>query len=158
PMRPGQVERRTHDYVRHGTSSLFAALDVKAGTVIGACYRRHRAREFKRFLEQIEEEVPQHQEVHVVLDNAATHKTPAIQRWLLRHPRYHLHFTPTSASWMNLVERFFAELTEKALRRGVHRSVDQLERAVLNYIDASNEDPRPFAWTKTADEIFTSLA
>ena len=158
PMRPGQVERRTHDYVRHGTSSLFAALDVKAGTVIGACYRRHRAREFKRFLEQIEEEVPQHQEVHVVLDNASTHKTAAIQRWLLRHPRYHLHFTPTSASWMNMVERFFAELTEKALRRGAHRSVDELERAVLNYIDVSNDDPRPFAWTKTADEIFASLA
>lgn len=158
PMRPGQVERRTHDYVRHGTTSLFAALDVKAGTVIGACYRRHRAAEFRRFLERVEAEVPQHLEVHLVLDNASTHKTPAIQRWLLRHPRYHLHFTPTSASWMNQVERFFAELTAKAIRRGVHRSVADLESAALAYIDASNADPRPFTWTKTADQIFQSLA
>jgi transposase len=158
PMRPGQVERRTHDYVRHGTTSLFAALDVKAGQVIGACYRRHRASEFRRFLEHIEGEVPQHLEVHLVLDNASTHKTPAIQRWLLRHPRYHLHFTPTSSSWMNLVERFFAELTQKAIRRGAHRSVQELERAALAYIDASNADPRPFTWTKTADQIFESLA
>lgn len=158
PMRPGQMERRTHDYVRHGTSSLFAALDVKAGTVIGQCYRRHRAREFKRFLEHLEQQVPQHLEVHVVLDNASTHKTAAVQRWLLRHPRYHLHFTPTSTSWMNQVERFFAEVTQKALRRSVHRSVGDLERAVLAYIDASNADPRPFIWTKTADEIFASLA
>jgi transposase len=158
PMCPGQVERRTHDYVRHGTSTLFAALDVKAGSVIGACYRRHRAREFKRFLGEIDANVPQHLEVHVVLDNASTHKTPAIQRWLLKHPRYHLHFTPTSASWMNQVERWFADLTERALRRGVHRSVDELERAVLAYIDASNADTRPFSWTKTADQIFESLA
>lgn len=158
PMRPGQVERRTHDYVRHGTSSLFAALDVKAGKVIGACYRRHRAKEFKRFLERVEAEVPQELEVHVILDNASSHKTAAIQRWLLKHPRYHLHFTPTSSSWMNLVERFFAELTQKALRRGVHRSVEALEAAVLAYIDASNQDPRPLTWTKTADQIFESLA
>jgi transposase len=158
PMKPGQVERRTHDYVRHGTSSLFAALDVKAGTVIGQCYRRHRAREFKRFLEHVELQMPQHLEVHVVLDNASTHKTPAIQRWLVRHPRFHLHFTPTSASWMNQVERFFAEITQKALRRGVHRSVEDLERAVLAYVEASNSDPRPFVWTKSADEIFASLA
>ena len=158
PMGPGQVERRTHDYVRHGTSTLFAALDVKAGDVIGACYRRHRAKEFRRFLEQIDANVPQHLEVHLVLDNASTHKTAAIQRWLLKHPRYHLHFTPTSSSWMNQVERWFADLTERALRRGVHRSVDDLEKAVLAYIDASNEDTRPFTWTKTADQIFESLA
>jgi transposase len=158
PMGPGQAERRTHDYVRHGTTSLFAALDVKAGTVIGQCYQRHRAREFKRFLEHVEQQVPQHLEVHVVLDNASTHKTAAIQRWLLRRPRFHLHFTPTSSSWMNQVERFFAELTQKALRRGVHRSVDDLEQAVHAYIQASNDDPRPFVWTKTADDIFASLA
>jgi transposase len=158
PMRPGQAERRTHDYVRHGTSTLFAALDVKAGNVIGACHRRHRAKEFRLFLEQIEANVPQHLEVHMVLDNASTHKTPAIQRWLLKHPRYHLHFTPTSSSWMNQVERWFADLTERALRRGVHRSVDDLERAALAYIDESNKDPRPFTWTKTADKIFESLA
>jgi len=158
PMSPGQVERRTHDYVRHGTSSLFAALDIKAGQVMGTCYRRHRAKEFRRFLEQIDANVPQSLEVHLVLDNASTHKTPAIQRWLLKHPRYHVHFTPTSSSWMNQVERWFAELTQKALRRSVHRSVDELERAVLAYIDASNADPRPFTWTKTADQIFESLA
>ena len=158
PMRPGPVERRTHDYVRHGTTSLVAALDVKAGQVIGACYRRHRATEFRRFLDRIEVEVPQQLEIHLVIDNASTHKTAAIQRWLLRHPRYHLHFTPTSSSWMNLVERFFAELTEKAIRRGAHRSVEELEQAALAYIDASNADPRPFTWTKTADQIFESLA
>lgn len=158
PMGPGQVERRTHDYVRHGTSTLFAALDVKAGNVIGACYRRHRAKEFRLFLEKIEASVPQHLEVHLVLDNASTHKTPAIQRWLLKHPRYHMHFTPTSSSWMNQVERWFAELTERALRRGVHRSVEDLEKAVLAYLDESNGDPRPFTWTKTADRIFESLA
>lgn len=158
PMGPGQVERRTHDYVRHGTSTLFAALDVKAGDVIGACYRRHRAKEFRRFLEVIDANVPQRLEVHLVLDNASTHKTPAIQRWLLKHPRYHLHFTPTSSSWMNQVERWFADLTQRALRRGVHRSVNELEKAVLAYIEASNDDPRPFAWVKTADQIFESLA
>lgn len=158
PMRPGQVERRSHDYVRHGTSTLFAALDVKAGNVIGACHRRHRAKEFRLFLDQIEANVPQHLEVHMVLDNASTHKTPAIQRWLLKHPRYHLHFTPTSSSWMNQVERWFADLTERALRRGVHRSVAELEQAALAYIDESNRDPRPFTWTKTADKIFESLA
>ena len=158
PMGPGQVERRTHDYVRHGTTTLFAALDVKAGEVIGACYRRHRAKEFRRFLDEIDRNVPQQLEVHLVLDNASTHKTPAIQRWLLKHPRYHLHFTPTSSSWMNQVERWFADLTERALRRGVHRSVEELERAVLAYIDASNADSRPFTWTKTADQIFESLA
>lgn len=158
PMGPGQVERRTHDYVRHGTTTLFAALDVKAGDVIGACYRRHRAKEFRRFLEEIDRNVPQQLEVHLVLDNASTHKTPAIQRWFLKHPRYHLHFTPTSSSWMNQVERWFAELSQRALRRGVHRSVDELERAVLAYIEASNADSRPFTWTKTADQIFESLA
>lgn len=158
PMGPGQIERRTHDYVRHGTTTLFAALDIKAGQVIGACYRRHRAREFKRFLEQIDANVPRNLEVHLVLDNASTHKTPAIQRWLLKRPRFHMHFTPTSASWMNQVERWFADLTQKALRRGVHRSVEQLERAVRAYIDARNADPRPFTWSKTADQIFEALA
>ena len=158
PLRPGQPERRSHDYARHGTTSLFAALDTKTGTVIGQCHRRHRAIEFKKFLVRIDEEVPEDLEVHLILDNYATHKTPAIQRWLVRHPRFHLHFTPTGASWLNLVERWFAGLTEKQIRRGTHRSTPALEQAIYEYLDVSNEDPKPFVWTKTADQILKSVA
>lgn len=158
PMRPGQAERRTHDYVRHGTTSLFAALDVKTGKVIGECHQRHRAVEFRRFLDTIDAEVPQDLDVHLILDNYATHKTPAIQRWLLRHPRFHLHFTPTSASWLNLVERWFATLTDRCIRRGTHRSTRELKRSIQEYLSVNNEDPKPFIWTKTADEILRSVA
>jgi transposase len=158
PMRPGQVERRTHDYVRHGTTSLFAALDVKSGKVIGECHRRHRAREFRKFLDTIDASVPARLEVHLILDNYGTHKTPAIRRWLVRHPRFHLHFTPTSASWMNLVERWFGLLTERQIRRGAHRSTRELEGAIMAYLSSNNKHPKPFVWTKTADEIFASIA
>lgn len=158
PMRPGQVERRTHDYTRYGTTSLFAALDMATGKVIGEFHQRHRAVEFRKFLIRIDREVPQDMDVHLILDNYATHKTPAILRWLARHPRFHLHFTPTSSSWLNLVERWFAELTQKQLRRGVHRSTRELERAIQEFLDASNEAPKPFVWTKTADQIFESVS
>ena len=157
PMAIGQPERRTHDYVRHGTTSLFAALDVATGEVIGECHRRHRSTEFRRFLETIDTEVPTDLQVHLILDNYGTHKTPAIRRWLLRHPRFHLHFTPTGASWINQVERWFADLTRKQLRRGTHRSTLALERAIRDYLKTYNENPRPFVWTKTADEILASL-
>jgi transposase len=157
PLRPGQIERRTHDYVRHGTTSLFAALNVKSGRIIGQQHRRHRGIEFRKFLDTIDQNVPQELEVHLVLDNLATHKTPMIQRWLLRHPRFHVHFTPKGASWINQVERFFAELTNKQLRRGVHRSTLELERAIDDYIDARNRNPKPFVWTKSADEILASI-
>jgi transposase len=157
PMRPGQAERRTHDYVRHGTTSLFAALDVKTGTVIGRCHRRHRAVEFRKFLDAIDEAVPSELDIHLILDNYATHKTPLIRRWLSKRPRFHLHFTPTGASWINLVERWFATLTEKQIRRGVHRSTRALEAAITEYIAVTNEQPRPFRWTKTADEILASV-
>jgi transposase len=158
PLRPGQVERRTHDYVRHGTTSLFAALDVKTGKIIGECHRRHRAVEFRRFLETVDRDVPGELEVHLILDNYATHKTPAIHRWLLKHPRFHLHFTPTGASWLNLVERWFATLTERCIRRGVHRSTRELEAAIQEYLAVNNEDPKPFRWTKTADAILGKVA
>lgn len=157
PLRPGQIERRTHDYVRHGTTTLFAALDVATGAVIGQCHRRHRAREFEKFLRRIEEEVPEDLDVHLILDNASTHKTPSIRRWLLRRPRFHMHFTPTSSSWINQVERWFALLTEKQLRRGVHKSTKQLEEAVREFLQTYNQNPRPFAWTKTADEILQAV-
>ena len=157
PMRPGQVERRTHDYARHGTTSLFAALDIKTGEVIGECHRRHRAREFKKFLNTIDKAVPGELEVHLVLDNAATHKTPDVRRWFARRPRFHVHFTPTSASWINQVERWFAEFTRKKLRRGVHRRVRDLEAAAINYIEATNDVPKPFVWTKSADQILESV-
>ena len=157
PMRPGQIERRTHDYVRHGTTSLFAALDVKTGTVIGRCHRRHRAVEFRKFLDTIDATVPRDLDIHLILDNYATHKTPLIRRWLSKRPRFHLHFTPTGASWINLVERWFATLTDKQIRRGVHRSTRALETAILEYIAITNEQPRPFRWTKTADEILASV-
>lgn len=158
PMRSGQVERRTHDYVRHGVTSLFAALDVKTGEVIGECHRRHRAQEFLKFLKTLDRQVPEELDVHLVADNYGTHKTPSIQRWLAKRPRFTMHFIPTSASWLNLVERWFAEFTEKRVRRGVFRSVNELERAAKDYIEVNNEDPRPFVWTKTADEILSNLA
>lgn len=158
PMRPGQAERRAHDYKRHGTTSLFAALDAKTGKVISQLHRRHRALEFRKFLDKIDAEVPPGFVIHLILDNYATHKTAAIQRWLLRHSRFHVHFTPTSSSWLNLVERWFALLTEQQLRRGVFRSTRNLETAIRNYIAAHNEEPKPFTWTKTADEILASVA
>jgi transposase len=158
PLRPGQVERRTHDYVRHGTTSLFAALDAKAGTVIAECPRRHRATEFRKFLDTIDRTVPPQLDVHLILDNYATHKTALIRRWLARRPRFHVHFTPTSASWLNLVERWFALLTETQLRRGVHRSTRELEDAIRAYLALTNKHPKPFIWTKTADQILDSLA
>jgi transposase len=158
PMLPGTPERRSHDYVRHGTTSLFAALDMVSGKVIGSLRRRHRASEFRKFLERIDAEVPDGLEIHLVLDNYATHKTPMIKRWLLRHPRFHLHFTPTGASWLNLVERWFAELTTKKIKRGAHTSVQGLERDIRGWMATWNEDPRPYVWVKTADQILDSLA
>ena len=157
PMRPGQVERRTHDYMRHGTLSLFAALDVQTGKVIGRCHRRHRSQEFLRFLDAIDAAVPGDLDVHLILDNASTHKTPAVQRWLKKRPRYHVHFTPTSSSWINQVERWFALLTQRQLRRGVHRSTRELQRAVEEFIATTNDAPRPFTWTKSADQILESV-
>lgn len=157
PLRPGQVERRTHDYVRHGTTSLFAALDVKVGTVIGRCFPRHRATEFRRFLDTVETHVPGDLDIHVVMDNAGTHKTKLIRGWFAKRPRWHVHFTPTSSSWLNQVERFFALLTDKALRRSVHRSTAELEAAIQTYIEAVNTNPKPFRWTKSADDILASV-
>jgi transposase len=158
PMLPGTPERATHDYKRSGTSSLYAALDITTGTVIGALHARHRAIEFKKFLQTIDREVPDDLAVHLVLDNSSTHKTPTIQRWLASHPRFVLHFTPTSSSWLNLVERWFAELTTKKLRRGAHRSVRALNADIRAWIKTWNDNPRPFLWTKTADQILESIA
>jgi transposase len=158
PMLPGTPQRATHDYRRAGTSSLYAALDLTSGKVIGALRSRHRAIEFKQFLQAIDREVPGELAVHLVLDNSSTHKTPAIRRWLAAHPRFVLHFTPTSASWLNLVERWFGELTSKLLRRGTHRSVRQLNTDIRAWIDTWNHNPRPFVWTKTADQILDSIA
>jgi transposase len=157
-LRPGTPERRTHDYVRNGTTNLYAALDVASGNVIADLTAQHRAVEFRRFLNLINRSVPDELDVHVIVDNSSTHKTPEIHRWLLRHPRFTLHFTPTYSSWMNLVERWFAELTEKWLRRGTHRSTHELEAAIRDWIATWNEDPRPFVWHKTADEILDTLA
>jgi len=158
PMRPGQVERRTHDYVRHGTTTLFAALEAQTGKVIGRCQRRHRSVEFRRFLDTVDAAVPPGLDAHLVLDNYGTHKTALIQRWLAKRPRFHVHFTPTSASWLNLVERWFAKLTEKQLRRGVHPSTNALEEAIHQYLNVTNTNPKPFVWTKTADEILANIA
>jgi transposase len=158
PLLPGTPERRSHDYLRHGTTSLFAALDMATGRVIGSLHRRHRAAEFKRFLGRLDDEVPEGLDVHLILDNYSTHKTPAIKNWLLRHPRFHLHFVPTSSSWLNMVERWFAELTNKKIRRGSHRSVTELERDIRRWIGTWNENPRPYVWVKTADEILKSIA
>lgn len=157
PMRPGQAERRTHDYARHGTTSLFAALDAATGRVIGRCYPRQRAAEFRRFLDDVEANVPPDLDVHLVLDNSSTHKTKLIRDWLAKRPRWHVHFTPTSASWINQVERWFALLTERALRRGVHGSVADLERDIRAFIDATNAAPKPFRWVKSADDILASV-
>jgi transposase len=158
PMMPGTPERRSHDYVRHGTTSLFAALDMASGKVIGSLRQHHRATEFKKFLVQIDEQVPKDLDVHLILDNYATHKTPDIKRWLLRHPRFHLHFTPTSGSWLNMVERWFGELTTKKIKRGAHTSVKALEKDIKEWIEQWNENPRPYVWVKTADQILASLA
>jgi transposase len=158
PMMPGLPARATHDYKRAGTSSLYAALNLATGKVIGSLHTRHRAIEFKKFLATIDQQVPAEFDVHVVLDNASTHKTPAIKRWLLAHPRFHLHFTPTSSSWLNLVERWFSELTTKKLQRGTHRSVRALNTDIRAWIEAWNDNPRPYVWTKTADQILDSIA
>ncbi len=158
PMRPGQIQRRTHDYARHGTTSLFAALNTKTGALIGQTQRRHRAVEFRSFLDTIEKNVPPQLDIHLILDNYGTHKTQLIRDWLVKRPRFHLHFTPTSASWLNLVERWFALLTEKQLRRGVHRSTKELETAIHGFIQHHNTDPKPFIWHKTADQILESVA
>jgi len=157
PMDLGQPERHTHNYVRHGTLDLFAALNVATGEVIARCKRQHRSSDFVAFLREIDERVAPELAVHVVLDNLSAHKSPTVQRWLLRHPRFHFHFTPTYASWLNLVERFFGLLTEEALRRGSHTSVPQLRQAILDYVDVHNEEEKPFVWTKTADEILAKM-
>jgi transposase len=158
PLMPGVPERRTHDYVRNGTTNLYAALDVASGNVIADMTARHRAEEFRRFLNLIDSSVPEHLDVHVVLDNSSTHKTPLIQRWLVRHPRFTLHFTPTYSSWLNLVERWFAELTDKWIKRGAHRSVKDLVASIRTWITNWNENPKPYVWHKTADEILNNLA
>jgi transposase len=157
PMLPGTPERATHDYKRHGTSSLYAALDLATGKVIGRLHSRHRAVEFKKFLQTLDRDVPADLEVHLVLDNASTHKTPLIKRWLLAHPRFKLHFTPTSSSWLNLVERWFAELTTKKLKRSAHSSVTALNKDIRAWIESWNENPQPYVWTKTADQILESI-
>jgi len=157
PMIPGHPERRTNTYARHGTTSLFAALDIATGRVIGKTYRRHRSLEFCKFLDEIDQAVPDGLEVHLVMDNYATHKTDAVKRWLLRHPRYHVHFTPTTSSWLNLVESFFSIVDRDVTRRGVHRSTQALEKDVRAFLDANNEEPVPYKWTKTADQILDSL-
>jgi transposase/transcriptional regulator with XRE-family HTH domain len=158
PMMPGMPERRTHDYARNGITSLFAALDMASGKVIGSIHRRHRSVEFRKFLVKLDKQVPAALDVHLICDNYATHKTDAIQRWLAAHPRFHLHFVPTSSSWLNLVERWFSELTTKVLQRGVHKSVQALEADIRTWIEHWNDDPRPFVWTKTAEEILDALA
>jgi transposase len=158
PLQPGLPERRTHDYIRHGTTSLFAALDIATGKIIGECHRRHRSQEFLQFLKTIDTRVPRELDIHLILDNYGTHKTPRVRRWLAAHPRFHLHFTPTSASWLNLVERWFALLSEKQIKRGAHRSTRALEEAIRAYLAITNESPKPFIWTKTADDIFASIA
>jgi len=158
PILPTTPARMTHDYVRHGTTSLFAAYDIASGSVIAQSYRRHRHQEFLRFLKLIDAAVPKDLDLHLVLDNYATHKTPAIHQWLLRHPRFHLHFTPTSSSWLNLVERWFAELTSRKLRRSAHRSVTELENDIRKWINEWNKHPKPFVWTKSADDILETVA
>ena len=159
PMSPGQAERRTPDYVRNGTTSLFAALNVATGQVIGKCYKRHRQQEFLKFLKEIDAQVEREPgvEIHIIMDNYATHKAPSVKRWFERHPEYHLHFTPTSGSWLNQVERFFAAITEKQIRRGVFRSVRTLEKAITEYLAAHNENPKPFAWSADADLILNRV-
>ena len=157
PLAPGIAERRTHDYARHGTTTLFAALDVATGEVMGQLHRRHRGSEFLQFLRTIEVNVPAKLDVHLIMDNYGTHKTPKVRAWFARHPRFHVHFTPTSASWLNQVERWFATLTDKQIRRGTHRSRRQLEDCIRQYLDTYNTDPKPFVWTKSADDIMASI-
>jgi transposase len=158
PLQPGQVERGTHDYKRNGTTSLFAALELKTNQVIGQLHRRHRSVEFRKFLDVIESQVPKELDIHLIVDNYATHKTAIVRKWFAKRPRFHVHFTPTYGSWINLVERWFAELTNKRIRRGVFRSVKELETAIRDYIEIHNEDPTPFVWTRTADQILASIA
>src|ERR1700747_141783 len=157
PMRPGQAERRSHDYKRHGTTSLFAALDIATGRVIGKCYGSRRAAEFRKFLDEIEAAVPDELDVHLVMDNYATHKTPLIRNWLAKRPRWHVHLTPTSSSWLNQVERFFALITERKIRRGIYRSVAALRAEIMSFIEHHNDHPKPFGWTKSADDILKSI-
>jgi transposase len=157
PMMPGLPERRTHDYLRHGITSLFAALDVATGQIYGSIHRRHRATEFKKFLTTLDQQIPTDLDVHLICDNYATHKTPAIATWLGAHPRFHMHFTPTYSSWLNQVERWFALLTDKKLRRGTHRSIQALEKDIRDWIINWNDNPKPFTWTKTANEILDRL-
>lgn len=157
PMMPGIPERQTHNYIRHGTTSLFAALDVATGFVIGKCYKQHRATEFLDFLKEIDRQVPEGLDIHIIMDNYATHKTAKVRAWLARRPHYHVHFTPTSASWINQVERWFAELTRKKIQRGVHTSTKELEADIRAFIQRHNENPKPFKWTKSADEILASV-
>ena len=157
PLAPGIPERRTHDYARHGTTTLFAALDIATGEVIGQTHRRHRGAEFLQFLRTIEANVPPKMDVHLVMDNYATHKTPTIKAWFARNPRFHVHFTPTSASWLNQVERWFATLTQNYIRRGTHRSTRQLEQAIRQYLELNNNNPKPFVWSKSADDILASI-
>lgn len=158
PMQPGQIERRTHDYTRHGTTTLFAALNAKTSEVITQFHQRHRSAQFREFLDLIEAQVPRRLDVHIIMDNYGTHKTPLIRNWFAKRPRFHVHFTPTYASWLSLVERWFALLTTKQIRRGAFRSVPQLKAAIQAFIDAHHENPKPFVWTKTADEILASIA
>jgi transposase len=157
PMRPGQPERRTHDYLRHGTTTLFAALDVATGKVVGECYAQHRNQEFRRFLKRIDESVPAELDVHLVIDNYATHKTLAVQRWLAKRPRFHVHYTPTYSSWLNLVERWFAILSERKIKRASHRSTNELEEDIRRFLRHTNQHPKPFIWTKSADQILASI-
>ena len=158
PLQPGQVERRTHDYKRHGTTSLFAALELKTSRLIGQLHRRHRSVEFRKFLDVIEAQVPASLDIHLIMDNYGTHKTATIRKWFAKRPRFHVHYTPTYGSWINLIERWFAELTNKRIRRGVFRSVKELEVAIREYIEVHNQDPKPFVWTRTADQILDSIA
>jgi transposase len=158
PMSPGQVQRRTHDYRRHGTTTLFAALDVATGNVIGATHRRHRSVELRKFLDLIDASVPAELDVHLVMDNYSTHKSPLIKNWLAKRPRYHVHFTPTYGSWINQVERWFGLLTQRQIKRGSHRSVPALEKAIKEFLAAHNDEPKPFIWRKTADQILASIA
>ena len=158
PMKKGRCGTMTHDYKRNGTTTLFAALNMLDGTVIGQCMPRHRHREFLRFLKTIDERTLPNLDLHLIVDNYATHKTPAVKRWLKRHSRFHLHFTPTSGSWLNMVERFFAEITRKRIRRGVFKSVDELKQAIMDYLNHHNGSPKPYVWTKTAAEIFSKVA
>jgi transposase len=157
-MAPGLPQRRTHDYMRHGTTTLFAALDIASGKVIGELHRRHRSKEFLQFLRTIDTRVPAALDVHLVMDNYGTHKTPTVRAWLARRPRFHVHFTPTSSSWLNQVERWFATLSQRQIKRGTHRSTVQLENAIRQYLALHNQQPKPFVWSKSADEILDSLA